>query len=182
MAALAASDYLARSMVERAAISLSAEPLTSERFAPYGDVIEAALDRSAPMNAARFERFDDLCNVDIAAGGHLAMSVARCRTPTVLPLRIDTVERHPLGSQAFVPLQRCRMVIVVAPPGESVSAAELRAFVTNGRQGFNYHRGTWHMPLIAFEAGQEFLVVDRGGTESNCEEYSLDDVVMLEAV
>lgn len=173
---------LGRFMVERTAISLSPEPLTRERFAPYGDVIEAALGRATAMNAARFERFDDLCQVDIAEGGHLAMSVARCRTPTALPLRVDTVERHPLGSQAFVPLQRCRMVIVVAPPGESVDPGDLRAFVTNGRQGFNYHRGTWHMPLIAFEAGHEFLVVDRGGPEANYEEYTLDDVVMLEAV
>ena len=169
-------------MVERPAISLTPEPLTSERFAPYGDVIEAALGRSAAMNAARFERFDDLCRIDIADGGHLAMSVARCRTPTALPLRVDIVERHPLGSQAFVPLQRSRMVIVVAPPGESVDADDLRAFVTNGKQGFNYHRGTWHMPLIALQAGQEFLVVDRGGKEPNCEAYTLDDVVMLEAI
>ncbi|MBU2677145.1 MAG: ureidoglycolate lyase [Gammaproteobacteria bacterium] len=169
-------------MADRTAISLEPEPLTAERFAPYGDVIEAAVNPSGAMNAARFERFDDLCAVDIAKGGHLSMSVARCRTPTALPLRIDTVERHPLGSQAFVPLQRCRMVIVVAPPGESLDAGDLRAFVTNGKQGFNYHRGTWHMPLIAFEAGQEFLVVDRGGSEPNCEEYTLDDVVMLEAV
>ena len=163
-------------------ISLQPQLLTSERFAPYGDVIEAALDRSAAMNEARFERFDNLCNVDIASGGHIAMSVARCRTPTALPLRIDKVERHPLGSQAFIPLQSCRMVIVVAPPGESVDATELRAFVTKPRQGFNYHRGTWHMPLIGFAAGDEFLVIDRGGDETNCEEHVLDDVVMLEAV
>lgn len=168
-------------MVERAAISLRPEPLTSERFARYGDVIESAADKSAAMNAARFQRFDDLCKVEITKGGHVAMSVARCRTPTTLPLRIDMVERHPLGSQAFVPLQHCKMVVVVAPPGESVDAGDLRAFVTNGKQGFNYHRGTWHMPLIAFEAGHEFLVVDRGGSDANCEEYSLDDIVMLEA-
>lgn len=169
-------------MVERTAISLNPEMLTRERFAPFGDVIEAAVEKSALMNAARFERFDDLCQVDIAEGGHVAVSVARCRTATALPLRVETVERHALGSQAFVPLQRCRMVIVVGPPGESIDANELRAFVTNGKQGFNYHRGTWHMPLIAFEAGQEFLVVDRGGPEYNCEEYTLDDIVMLEAV
>ena len=169
-------------MADRAIISLRPRPLTSERFAPYGDVIEAALDRSSMMNASRFERFDDLCDIDIAEGGRPTVSVARCRTPTTLPLKVDTVERHPLGSQAFVPLQRCELVIVVAPPGESVDARELRAFVTHGRQGFNYRRGTWHMPLIAFEAGQEFLVVDRGGDGSNCEEYTLDDVVMLEAV
>ena len=168
-------------MADHGVISLRPRPLTRELFAPYGDVIEAAHGRSERMNAARFERFDDLCDVDIAAGGHIAMSVARCRTPTALPLRVDTVERHPLGSQAFVPLQPSKLVVVVAPPGEAVLASDLRAFVTNGRQGFNYHRGTWHMPLIAFAAGQEFLVVDRGGSETNCEEYMLDETVMLEA-
>jgi ureidoglycolate lyase len=90
------------------------------------------------------------------------------------------VERHPLGSQAFVPLSPCRMVIVVAPPGEGVDPGDLRAFVTSGRQGINYHRGTWHMPLIAFDAGQEFLVVDRRADMPNCEQHELDVVVMLE--
>ena len=132
------------------------------------------------MNEARFERFDNLCDVNIE--GDVAISVTRCRTPTLLPLRVDMVERHPHGSQAFVPLTPCRMVVVVAPPGESVDAADLRAFVTNGKQGINYHRGTWHMPLIAFDAGQEFLIVDRGGNEANCEEHMLDETVMLESV
>jgi len=168
-------------MADSDAISLRPEPLTSERFAPYGDVIETSLNASDAMNAARFERFDDLCDVDLG-DGDVAISVARCRTPTSLPLRVDMVERHPLGSQAFVPLTPCRMVVVVAPPGEGVEASQLRAFVTNGRQGINYHRGAWHMPLIAFDAGQEFLVLDRGGEESNCEQHSLDVVVMLEAV
>lgn len=160
-------------------IALVPEPLTRERFAPYGDVIEAAHDHPNAMNEARFERFDDLCNVD-PGDGKVAISVTRCRVATSLPLRVDMVERHPLGSQAFVPLKPCKMVVVVAPPGESVSAADLRAFVTNGRQGINYHRGTWHMPLIAFEAGQEFLVVDRRGEEPNCEMHELEEPVMLE--
>lgn len=168
-------------MVDSGVISLRPEPLTSERFAPYGDVVETSLDKTNAMNEARFERFDDLCDVDLG-DGDVAVSVARCRTPTSLPLRLDMVERHPLGSQAFVPLRPCRMVIVVAPPGEGVEASDLRAFVTNGRQGINYHRGTWHMPLIAFDAGQEFLIVDRGGEEPNCEQHMLDTVVMLEVV
>ncbi len=87
-----------------------------------------------------------------------------------------------MGTQAFVPLQPCETVIVVAPPGEHVEAADLRAFVTQPRQGFNYHRGTWHMPLIALSVGQEFLVVDREGSEENYEEIILDDVVVLEAI
>lgn len=160
-------------------ITLEPLPLTKERFAPYGDVIESVTDRSAAMNAARFERFDDLCEVDIADGGRVAVSIARCRMATSLPYRLDIVERHPLGSQAFVPLTPSKLVVVVAPPGESVEASELRAFVTNGRQGINYRRGTWHMPLIAFAAGQEFLIIDRAADRPNCEEHTLDEPVML---
>jgi ureidoglycolate lyase len=74
------------------------------------------------------------------------------------------------------------MVVVVAPTGEIVNPEELRAFISNGRQGINYHRGTWHMPLIAFEAGQEFLIVDRRADMANCEQHELDVVVMLEDV
>lgn len=161
-------------------ITLKALPLTSERFAAYGDVIESSRSNSDAMNEARFERFDDLANVDLVKNSKVAVSIARCRTPTSLPLRLDMVERHPLGSQAFVPLSPCRMVVVVAPPGESVDASDLRAFVSNGRQGINYRRGTWHMPLIAFEAGQEYLIIDRGGVEPNCDIHTLDDDVMLE--
>ena len=161
-------------------ITLKPQPLTRERFAPYGDVIESAdVDRAA-MNAARFERFDDLCGVDMGADGRVAVSIARCRVATSLPYRIDMVERHPLGSQAFVPLSRAKMIVVVAPPEESVETADLEAFVTNGRQGINYHRGTWHMPLIAFDAGQEFLIVDRRADAPNCEQHELDAAVMLE--
>ena len=160
-------------------ITLKPQPLTIERFAPYGDVIDASLERSSAMNAARFQRFDDLCTVDTAGGGRTSVSIARCRAATTLPYRFDVVERHPLGSQAFVPLMPCRMIVVVAPPGESVEADDLCAFVTNGRQGINYHRGTWHMPLIAFETGREFLVIDRAGDEPNCEEHCLDEAITL---
>jgi ureidoglycolate lyase len=163
-------------------ITLQPELLTRERFAPYGDVIETSRESSDAMNEARFERFDDLCRIDLINDGRIAVSIARCRTPTSLPLRLDIVERHPLGSQAFVPLRPCKMVIVVAPPEESVDASALRAFVTNGRQGINYHRGTWHMPLIAFEAGQEYLIIDRGGEEPNCDMHTLDDPILLEAI
>lgn len=160
-------------------ITLKPVPLTKERFAPYGDVIGASTECADAMNADRFERFDDLCGVDIAKGGRVSVSIARCRTATALPYRIDMVERHPLGSQAFIPLTPCRMLVVVAPPGESVEEDALRAFVSNGRQGINYYRGTWHMPLIAFEAGQQFLIIDRGGNEPNCEQHSLEKPITL---
>ena len=152
-------------------------PLTPERFALFGDVIETSAGVHEAMNAARFERYDDLCNIDI--DGEVSVSIARCRTATSLPYRFDQVERHPLGSQAFVPLAPTTFVVVVAPPLASVDAADLEAFITNGRQGINYRRGTWHMPLIAFERGQQFLVIDRAGDAPNCEEHTLDESVLL---
>ena len=162
-------------------ITLKAEPLTKERFAIYGDVVESSRESSDGMNEARFERFDDLCHVDLINDGQISVSIARCRTPTSLPLRLDMIERHPLGSQAFIPLSPCKMVVVVAPPGESVDASELRAFVSNGRQGINYRRGTWHMPLISLQKGQEYLIIDRGGNEANCDQHTLAEIIFLEA-
>ncbi len=158
---------------------LTPVPLTRERFAPFGDVIETAENRAAPMNDVRFARFDDLCTVDVGDGS-VAVSIATARSATSLPLRIDMVERHPLGSQAFIPLSPCRMIVVVAPPSESVEAGDLVAFETNGQQGVNYRPGTWHMPLIAFDAGQRFLIIDRAGGDPNCDEHALDEPVMLE--
>jgi ureidoglycolate lyase len=157
-------------------------PITSERFAPYGDVIHASQATKTTMNDARFERFNDLGAIDVgAAGGRAAVSIARCKTPATFPYRVDMVERHPHGSQAFIPLTPFSFVVVVAPAGEAVNAEDLRAFVTNGTQGVNYHKGVWHMPMIAMEAGQEFLIVDRAPREDNCEEFVLGNPLMLEA-
>jgi len=161
---------------------VNAVPITSERFAPYGDVIAALPDHKEAMNAARFERFDDLAKIDIDAddGAHTAISIARSRSMTVLPYCFDLMERHPYGSQAFVPLAPFRFVVVVAAAGETVEPSDLRAFVTNGHQGVNYHKGVWHMPLIALETGQDFLVVDRAGGCSNYEEHFFGEPVTLE--
>jgi ureidoglycolate lyase len=153
-------------------------PLTRERFAPYGDVIEAGPSATSAMNDARFERFDELCAVD-TGDGNVAVGIAQSRTPSSLPLVVDLVERHPHGSQAFVPLSPCRMVVVVAPPGERVAAADLVAFETNGTQGINYRPGTWHMPLVAFESGQRFLIIERGVDRPNCDVHELDTRVTV---
>lgn len=161
--------------------TLTPLPLTAERFAPFGDVIGASQATREAMNEARFERFNDLAHLDIdtRADGHTAISIARCRMPTKLPHAFDLIERHPLGSQAFIPLNGQRFVVVVAPAGESADIEDLCAFVTNGHQGINYHRGVWHMPLIALESGQEFLIVDRAGESVNCEELVLPERVTL---
>ncbi|MDH4047211.1 MAG: ureidoglycolate lyase [Gammaproteobacteria bacterium] len=162
-------------------ITLKPQLLTADRFKPFGNVIEAAPTAHAAMNELRFERFDDLVDVDVDTSpeGRVAVSIARCRTPTKLPYRVEMVERHPLGSQAFIPLQRFVFIVVVGRAGEDIEAADLQAFITNGRQGINYHKGVWHMPLIALEAGHDFLVIDRVGEGANCDQVFLSDTVTL---
>lgn len=161
-------------------VVLHAKPLTAERFAPFGDVIATTGIDTLPMNEARFERFGSLAIVDTDEAGEVAISIVRSKSPTSLPYHFDMVERHPLGSQAFIPLANFRFVVVVAAPAEAVEATDLRAFVTNGNQGINYHRGTWHMPLIATGAGQEFLVIDRAPGDGNCEQRVFERPVVLE--
>lgn len=159
-------------------VTLHAVPVTPERFAPFGDVIQPSAASRATTNDTRFERFDALAEID-ADGRRPTISIVRFRVPAILPHRFDMVERHPLGSQAFVPLSQFVFFVVVAPAGESVEAADLQAFVTNGRQGINYRRGVWHMPMIALEEGQQFLIVDRGVDGDNCEQHYLSEPVTL---
>ena len=71
-------------------------------------------------------------------------------------------------------------VVVVAQAGESVDPEEIAAFVSNGKQGINYHKGVWHMPMIAFRAGQEFLIVDRAGDSDNCDEFYPGETIMVD--
>ena len=158
---------------------VTAVPITPERFAPYGDVIVASADSKAAMNDACFERYSELADVD-AGGKKASISIARCKIPMSLPYRFDMVERHPLGSQAFMPLSHFVFFVVVAPAAESVEPEDLRAFVTNGRQGVNYRKGVWHMPMIALKEGHEFLIVDRGA-DGNCDEHYFSDPVTLVA-
>ncbi len=163
------------------AITLTAQPLTAKAFAPFGDVIECRAEANVAMNQGAFERFDALAEIEHDAESQAAIGLVRAVVAQHLPYRVPLMERHPLGTQAFIPRSEFAFVIVVAAPGEAPSARHLKAFVTNGRQGINYHRGTWHMPLVALAAGQEFVVVDRAGGSGNLDEVLLTEDVQLTA-
>ncbi len=160
---------------------LKAAPLTREAFAPFGDVIETEGARHFSINAGTIERFHDLARVDLGPDeeARTLISIARCNQPTALPFRFRLMERHPLGSQAFIPLDATPMLVVVAPAEETPDPEQIRAFVANGRQGINYHRAVWHMPLIALEKDQYFLIVDRGGPGNNCDEFYFQNGFVL---
>ena len=149
---------------------LAIQPLTMKAFAPFGEVIETSGEPLA-INAGYARRFDNLCSVDVASEGgetNVSIFVARAR---VLPLTINMMERHPLGSQSFTPLQDTPwLAVVCADPDD---AASFRAFAATGTQGVNYARNTWHFPLITFGEGDRFFVVDRKGPGQNLVEHML---------
>ena len=152
-------------------ITLKPRPLTREGFAPFGDVIETQGAGHYPINEGTTERFHDLAAVDIAeSGGRTLINIFRGQ-PRELPFAIRMMERHPLGSQAFIPTGPHLWLVVVAPAGEPPKPSDLHAFIAGAGQGVNYHRGVWHHPLIALEAVSDFVVVDRGGEGKNCDEY-----------
>lgn len=155
---------------------LKAEPLTREAFAPFGDVIQ--MDESGevfPINGGTTIRYHDQCCVQIMGqDARPAISIFRSQ-PYTPPIELELLERHPLGSQAFMPVAGDRFVIVVAPRGEIIHSARIRAFITCGKKGVNYHAGVWHHPMLALDRVGDFLVVDRIGSGSNCDERDLPE-------
>ncbi|NHH79314.1 ureidoglycolate lyase [Burkholderia gladioli] len=158
--------------------TLTIEALTRAAFAPFGDVIETEGARQIPINLGTTIRFHDLARVDVAEqGGYTLVNLFRGQ-PRELPFEVKMLERHPLGSQAFLPLSERPYLVVVAPAGE-LDPAQIRAFVSNGWQGVNYAKGVWHHPLIALGEVSDFVVVDRGGEGSNLNEQMLEESLWL---
>ncbi len=146
---------------------LAVEPLTRSAFADFGDVIELDGAHHYPINGGTCERYHDLARVDVGDGRAL-INVFRGQA-RAFPIPITMLERHPLGSQAFVPLSERDYLVVVAPAGD-LDPSRMRAFLARARQGVNYAKGVWHHPLLALDVVSDFLVVDRGGTGNNCDE------------
>lgn len=161
-------------------LELTAQPLTPEAFAPFGDVIDTRTAEYFHINAGRTRRYHDLAKVETLGDEAHALISIFVSQPVEVPLTLEFLERHPQGSQAFMPLHEERFLIVVAPPGEAIDPQDVRAFVTDGRQGVNYRAGTWHAIQSVLEREGEFLVVDRGGAGNNCDEHPLAVRVTLD--
>ena len=160
---------------------LQIQPLTAEAFKPFGDVIEAnEAARHFSINQGYAERYDKLALVDANdLGGQAAISVFRAKART-WPIELSVLEKHPLGSQAFMPMSRHSYLVVVAPGVEQPDVDKVQCFLASATQGVNYAKGTWHHPLLALH-NSDFLVVDRSGAKGdmNCVEFSLQGLGML---
>lgn len=149
-------------------IALHPEPLTQAAFAPFGDVLEATGDFRL-INAGLCQRHHDRARIDVGSDARPGISIFRAE-PRALPYEFALVERHPEGSQAFLPMSEHPFLVIVAPD-EDGQPGQPRAFLTNGAQGVNLHRGTWHGVLTPLTAPGLFAVVDRIGNTPNLEEY-----------
>ena len=154
---------------------LKINPLTNDAFASFGDVIQTDGAERLIINEGTTERFHNLADIDVAGNeGRPVISIFRGRTRRLdrtQPIEINMMERHPLGSQAFIPLHDAPYLVVVAPISDAVGPDNLHAFLAQGNQGVNYRRKLWHHPLLVLEDGHQFLVIDRDGPGDNCVEH-----------
>ncbi len=153
--------------------TLIAQPLTKAAFEPFGQVLTTKGAHHYPINAGMTERFHDLAKIEIAGEtGRPLISIFRGQ-PYAMPLSLTMVERHPLGSQAFMPLHDRPFLVIVAPDENGRPGTPL-VFMTQPGTGINIGRNVWHGVLTALEAEGDFLVVDRGGEGNNLQEHFFD--------
>ena len=150
--------------------NIEIRPLTREAFAPFGQVIERDGAQHFPINAGKCTRFHDLAAIETTGEKARPMISLLRGEPYALPLELAMVERHPLGSQAFIPLGDGTFLVVVAEETAD-GPAEPVAFRTAPGQGVNIARNVWHGVLTPLDAVSDFAVVDRGGEGVNLEEH-----------
>ena len=150
---------------------ITAQPLTALAFAPFGDVLDCAGDPDKVINAGMCGRYHDRAMLDFG-DGRAGVSLFRAE-PRSLPYTLDLLERHPDGSQCFVPMSEHGFLVTVAPDDNGHPGTPL-AFVTAPGQAVNIHRGTWHGVLTPLHAPGLFAVIDRIGDGANLEEHVLE--------
>lgn len=146
-------------------------PITAEGFAPFGDLLDCAGAPDKLINQGKCGRYHDRASLDFADGrAGLSLFKAELRR---LPLKLDMMERHPLGSQAFIPMSHDAFLVICAEDAGN-RPGKPRAFLTEAGQAINFHRGTWHGVLTPISGSGLFAVVDRIGAGENLEEHWFD--------
>lgn len=152
---------------------LHARPLTPDAYAPYGHVIMASPrgepGRTANQGTAR--RFDHLAALEDLRPGHAKLNVAvfRCAPRPAGSMPVLVLEKHPMSTQIFVPMNAERYLVLVARGGDRPDLSTLGAFVAGGTQGVSYLPGVWHHPMIALDREIDFACfVWEDGSADDC--------------
>ena len=161
-------------------INIKPKKITKENFAKFGDVISTENVRSIDINNGYAKRFDNLANIDTSKNnGNTIISIFKALKRS-FPMNIDMMEKHPLGSQTFIPMKETIFITFVAPGEEKPEINKIESFIIPKGSGINYKPGIWHFPLISTE-NMNFLVVDRKGNGENLIVHNFDkEKIILE--
>ena len=150
------------------------KPITKENFSKFGDMITTENIKPLEINNGYAKRFDDIAKIDTSnENGETTISIFSALKRS-FPMKIDMMEKHPLGSQAFIPMKETTFLTLVAPEGEKPDLEKIESFIVPKGIGVNYKTGIWHFPLISTE-DMDFLVVDRKGLGDNLVIENLDN-------
>jgi ureidoglycolate lyase len=154
------------------------EPMDADQFAPFGDVLDVSGDPDKIINQGMCGRYHDRARLDFVDGrAGISLFHAQVRE---LPYHLDLVERHPEGSQCFVPMAHVPFLVIVASDDNGTPVTP-RAFLTQAGQAINFHRGTWHGVLTPLHEPGLFAVIDRIGEGVNLEEFFFDQPYVVVA-
>ncbi|RZO62378.1 MAG: ureidoglycolate hydrolase [Candidatus Pelagibacterales bacterium] len=155
-------------------ITIKPKPISKENFSKFGDMITTDNLKPIEINNGYAKRFDGIANLNTATdNGETTISIFSALKRN-FPMKIDMMEKHPLGSQAFIPMKETTFLAFVAPNGEKPDLNKIESFIIPPGIGINYNPGTWHFPLISTE-DMNFLVVDRKGSGDNLVIENLED-------
>ena len=148
-------------------------PITKNNFSQFGDMISTSEIKPIEINNGYAKRYDGIANLNTSKdNGETTISIFSALKRN-FPMKIDMMEKHPLGSQAFIPMKETTFLAFVAPNGDKPDLNKIEAFIIPPGIGVNYKPGTWHFPLISTE-DMNFLVVDRKGPGDNLVIKNLD--------
>jgi len=153
--------------------TIIAQPLTRSAFAPFGEVIEKDLGETRIINDGKCVRHHDLAKIDLRGASARPVISIFAGTAYDIPLELKMVERHPLGSQAFIPLHDRPFLVIVCPSDHGTPGTPV-AFLTHPGQGVSFPPGQWHGVLTPIVEDGDFLVIDRDGEGDNPEEHYFD--------
>ena len=146
--------------------------ITKENFKKFGDMISTEDIKPLEINNGFAKRYDGIANLDTKKNNGESTICIFSALKRSFPMKIDMMEKHPLGSQAFIPMKETVFLSFVAPEGEKPDLTRVEAFIIPKGIGVNYNPGIWHFPLISTE-DMNFLVVDRKGEGDNLIIYDL---------
>ena len=145
---------------------VKAKNITKKNFSKFGQLINTSKKNPININDGYAKRFDDLINIDTSKKkGKAIVSIFNAKKRS-FPIKIDMIEKHPVGSQAFIPMEDTKFLVFVAPKGHKPNINKIQSFLVPKQTGVNYKAGIWHFPLISMK-NMNFLIVDRKGKGNN---------------